>query len=131
MIDGKFPDYQRVIPVDGNKVMEVERDILKQSMSRIAILSNEKYRGIRLSLTPGNLSIQANNPDQEEAEEELPVSYQDSDMEIGFNVTYLIDVLNVLNSEKVQIKLKDSNSSAIISDSADDSSLYVVMPMRL
>ncbi len=131
LIDGKFPDYQRVIPVDGNKTMEVERDVLKQSMSRIAILSNEKYRGIRLTLSSGNLSIQANNPDQEEAEEELQVSYDETEMEIGFNVTYLIDVLNVLDSEKVQIKLKDSNSSAIINDSEDSSSLYVVMPMRL
>ena len=131
LIDGKFPDYQRVIPVDGNKIMEVNRETLKQSMSRIASLSNEKYRGIRLTLSSGNLSIQANNPDQEEAEEELQVDYTESDMEIGFNVTYLIDVLNVLNSEKVQIKLKDSNSSAIISDSQDDTSLYVVMPMRL
>jgi DNA polymerase-3 subunit beta len=131
LIDGKFPDYQRVIPVDGNKTMQVNRETLKESMSRIAILSNEKYRGIRLTLSSGNLSIQANNPDQEEAEEELQVEYTESDMEIGFNVTYLIDVLNVLNSEKVQIKLKDSNSSAIISDSQDDSSLYVVMPMRL
>jgi DNA polymerase-3 subunit beta len=131
LIDGKFPDYQRVIPVDGNKTMEVERDTLKQSMSRIAILSNEKYRGIRLTLSSGNLSIQANNPDQEEAEEELQVNYDEAEMEIGFNVTYLIDVLNVLNSEKVQIKLKDSNSSAIMSDSKDSSSLYVVMPMRL
>ena len=131
LIDGKFPDYQRVIPVDGNKIMQVERETLKQAMSRIAILSNEKYRGIRLTLTPGNLSIQANNPDQEEAEEELQVEYDEADMEIGFNVTYLIDVLNVLGSEKVQIKLKDSNSSAIMSDSEDESSLYVVMPMRL
>jgi len=131
LIDGKFPDYQRVIPVDGNKIMEVNRETLKGSMSRIAILSNEKYRGIRLTLSSGNLSIQANNPDQEEAEEELQVDYAESDMEIGFNVTYLIDVLNVLNSEKVRIKLKDSNSSAIITDSHDDSSLYVVMPMRL
>ena len=131
LIDGKFPDYKRVIPVDGNKIMEVDREVLKQSMSRIAILSNEKYRGIRLTLSAGNLSIQANNPDQEEAEEELSVVYDESDMEIGFNVTYIIDVLNVLNSEKVQIKLKDSNSSCIISDSEDSSSLYVVMPMRL
>ena len=131
LIDGKFPDYQRVIPVDGNKTMEVNREVLKDAMSRIAILSNEKYRGIRLILSSGNLSIQANNPDQEEAEEELQVDYTEADMEIGFNVTYIIDVLNVLDSEKVQIKLKDSNSSAIISDSQDDSSLYVVMPMRL
>jgi len=131
LIDGKFPDYQRVIPVDGNKIMLVERETLKHAMSRIAILSNEKYRGIRLTFSPGNLSIQANNPDQEEAEEELQVDYSEADMEIGFNVTYLIDVLNVLGSEKVQVKLKDSNSSAIISDSEDESSLYVVMPMRL
>ena len=131
LIDGKFPDYQRVIPVDGNKTMEVEREVLKQALGRISILSNEKYRGIRLSLTNGNLAIQANNPDQEEAEEELPVDYTEAEMEIGFNVTYLIDVLNVLNSDKVQVKLKDSNSSAIISDSEDESSLYVVMPMRL
>jgi DNA polymerase-3 subunit beta len=131
LIDGKFPDYQRVIPVDGNKTMEVDRETLKQAMSRIAILSNEKYRGIRLALSSGNLSIQANNPDQEEAEEELQIDYDETNVEIGFNVTYLIDVLNVISSDKVQIKLKDSNSSAIISDSEDDSSLYVVMPMRL
>jgi DNA polymerase-3 subunit beta len=131
LIDGKFPDYQRVIPVDGNKTLQVERETLKQAMSRIAILSNEKYRGIRLTLATGNLSIQANNPDQEEAEEELQVDYDEGDMEIGFNVTYLIDVLNVLGSDTVQLKLKDSNSSAILSDSQDESSLYVVMPMRL
>jgi DNA polymerase-3 subunit beta len=100
-------------------------------MNRIAILSNEKYRGIRLTLAPGNLAIQANNPDQEEAEEELSVDYDESEIEIGFNVTYLIDVLNVLHSEDVDIKLKDANSSCIISDSEDSSSLYVVMPMRL
>jgi len=131
LIDGKFPDYQRVIPVDGNRTLEVDRETLKQAMSRIAILSNEKYRGIRLTLSKDNLAIQANNPDQEEAEEELQVNYDEGDMEIGFNVTYLIDVLNVIDSENVQIKLKDANSSCIISDSQDSSSLYVVMPMRL
>ena len=131
LIDGKFPDYNRVIPADGNKTLSVDREFLKKSMNRIAILSNEKYRGIRLSLTAGNLSIQANNPDQEEAEEELTVDYDEGDMEIGFNVTYLIDVLTVLQCEKVNIKLKDANSSCIISDSEDSSSLYVVMPMRL
>jgi DNA polymerase-3 subunit beta len=131
LIDGKFPDYNRVIPTDSNKLMTVSRQLLKQSMSRISILSNEKYRGIRLTLTTGNLAIQANNPDQEEAEEELEVNYSESEVEIGFNVTYIIDVLNVLTSEEVQVKLKDSNSSCIISDSYDPSSLYVVMPMRL
>jgi len=131
LIDGKFPDYNRVIPVDGNKTLKVNRESLKRSMNRIAILSNEKYRGIRLTLAPGNLAIQANNPDQEEAEEELSVDYDEAEIEIGFNVTYLIDVLNVLQSEDVDIKLKDANSSCIISDSEDSSSLYVVMPMRL
>jgi DNA polymerase-3 subunit beta len=131
LIDGKFPDYNRVIPVDGNKILKVNRESLKRSMNRIAILSNEKYRGIRLTLAPGNLAIQANNPDQEEAEEELSVDYDESEIEIGFNVTYLIDVLNVLHSEDVDIKLKDANSSCIISDGEDSSSLYVVMPMRL
>lgn len=131
LIDGKFPDYNRVIPVDGNKTMEVDRDLLKQAMSRISILSNEKYRGIRLVLDTDNLLIQANNPDQEEAEEEVAVSYPESALEIGFNVTYLIDVLNVLESEKVQLKFKDSNSSCIIQSSENSGSLYVVMPMRL
>ncbi len=131
LIDGKFPDYNRVIPVDGNKMLKVNRESLKRSMNRIAILSNEKYRGIRLTLAPGNLAIQANNPDQEEAEEELSVDYDEAEIEIGFNVTYLVDVLNVLQSEDVDIKLKDANSSCIISDSEDLSSLYVVMPMRL
>jgi DNA polymerase-3 subunit beta len=131
LIDGKFPDYNRVIPVDGNKIMSVDRESLKRSMSRISILSNEKYRGIRLTLSAGNLAIQANNPDQEEAEEELAVNYDETEIEIGFNVTYLIDVLSVLNSEEVQVKLKDANSSCIVSDASDPSSLYVVMPMRL
>jgi DNA polymerase-3 subunit beta len=129
LIDGKFPDYKRVIPIDGT--LKVNRETLKQTLSRIAILSNEKYRGIRLTLLSGSISIQANNPDQEEAEEELSVNYDEGEMEIGFNVTYIIDVLNVIDSEDVQIKLKDSNSSCIISDSKDSSSLYVVMPMRL
>ena len=131
LIDGKFPDYNRVIPVDGNKLMTVNRELLKKALTRISILSNEKYRGIRLTLTAGNLAIQANNPDQEEAEEELSVNYVETEIEIGFNVTYIIDILNVLTSEDVQIRLKDSNSSCIVSDVTDPSSLYVVMPMRL
>jgi DNA polymerase-3 subunit beta len=131
LIDGKFPDYNRVIPVDGNKLMTVNRELLKKALTRISILSNEKYRGIRLTLTTGNLAIQANNPDQEEAEEELSVDYDETEIEIGFNVTYIIDILNVLTSENVQFKLKDSNSSCIVSDVSDPTSLYVVMPMRL
>jgi DNA polymerase III subunit beta len=131
LIDGKFPDYNRVIPLDGNKTLSVNRDLLKQSLHRISILSNEKYRGIRLSLDENNLSIQANNPDREEAEEEITVDYKETSMEIGFNVTYLLDVLSVLDSEDVLIKLKDSNSSCVITAPESDNFRYVVMPMRL
>ncbi len=131
LIDGKYPDYNRVIPVDGNKTMTVNRELLKQSLHRISILSNEKYRGIRLIFSENNLSIQANNPDQEEAEEEITVDYKEANIEIGFNVTYLLDVFSVLDSENVEIKLKDSNSSCIITSPESDYFRYVVMPMRL
>lgn len=131
LIDGKFPDYNRVIPVDGNKTLSVDRDLLKQSLHRISILSNEKYRGIRLTLGNNNLSIQANNPDREEAEEEITVDFDESTLEIGFNVTYLLDVLSVLDSKEVLIKLKDSNSSCVITTPNSEQFRYVVMPMRL
>lgn len=131
LIDGKFPDYNRVIPLDGNKLLRVNRELLKQSLHRISILSNEKYRGIRLTLDKNNLLIQANNPDQEEAEEEVTVDYDEMQIEIGFNVTYLLDVLSVLDSEDVVVKLKDSNSSCIITSSETELFRYVVMPMRL
>ena len=131
LIDGKYPDYNRVIPVDGNKVMTVNRETLKSALQRISILSNEKYRGIRLTFSENNLSIQANNPDHEEAEEEISVNYNESPIEIGFNVTYLLDVFSVLDSEEIQIKLKDSNSSCIITSTESENFRYVVMPMRL
>ncbi|MBT3202873.1 MAG: DNA polymerase III subunit beta [Gammaproteobacteria bacterium] len=131
LIDGKYPDYNRVIPVDGNKKMTVNRELLKQSLHRISILSNEKYRGIRLIFSENNLSIQANNPDQEEAEEEITVQYNETNIEIGFNVTYLLDVFSVLDSEDIAINLKDANSSCIITSTETDQFRYVVMPMRL
>ena len=138
LIDGRFPDYTRVIPVDSDCLLNINRETLKCAMTRISILSNEKYRGVRLVLSNDNLLIQANNPEREEAEEELAVSYSDAGMEIGFNATYFLDVLNVLDSEEILIKLKDTNSSCIISkgknkktDDEKVSSLYVIMPMRL
>ncbi|MCP4075020.1 MAG: DNA polymerase III subunit beta [Gammaproteobacteria bacterium] len=131
LIDGKYPDYNRVIPVDGNKKMTVNRELLKQSLHRISILSNEKYRGIRLIFSENNLSIQANNPDQEEAEEEITVQYNEANIEIGFNVTYLLDVFSVLDSEEIEINLKDANSSCIITSTESNLFRYVVMPMRL
>ena len=131
LVDGRFPDYRRVLPKDGDKNIQSSKGVLKNAFSRASILSNEKFRGVRLNLSNGELKITANNPEQEEAEEIVDVDYQGEDLEIGFNVAYLIDVLNSLHSEQVKITLADSNSSALIEDATDDSALYVIMPMRL
>ncbi|TWI57672.1 DNA polymerase-3 subunit beta [Pseudomonas duriflava] len=131
LVDGKFPDYERVLPRNGDKVLTGERQLLREAFSRTAILSNEKYRGIRLQLVTGQLKIQANNPEQEEAEEELQVDYAGSDLEIGFNVSYLLDVLGVMTTDQVRITLSDSNSSALVQEAGNDESSYVIMPMRL
>ena len=131
LVDGRFPDYRRVLPQDGDKEIIASKAVLKDAFSRAAILSNEKFRGVRLNLSSGELKITANNPEQEEAEEIVDVNYQGDDLEIGFNVAYLIDVLNSLGSDDVKISLSDSNASALIEDAADDAALYVIMPMRL
>ncbi|MDG1292555.1 MAG: DNA polymerase III subunit beta [Pseudomonadales bacterium] len=132
LVDGKFPDYERVLPKGGNKIVSAERSELKSALSRSAILSNEKFRGIRFTLSDGMVGIQANNPEQEEAHEEVSVSYQGDSVEMGFNVSYLIDVLGALRSDQVTMTLSDSNSSALVQDGdTDNNALYVVMPMRL
>ena len=131
LIDGKFPDYERVLPRGSTKTVLGSRAELKQAFARTAILSNEKYRGIRLLLSSGNLQIVANNPEQEEAEEIVAVDYEGDSLEIGFNVSYIIDVLNNIKTDTVKIMLADSNSSALIEGYDDASSLYVVMPMKL
>ncbi len=131
LVDGKFPDYQRVIPRNGNKFVLGDRQELRQVLSRIAILSNEKYRGVRLLLSSGFLQVMANNPEQEEAEETVAVDYEGESLEIGFNVNYLIDSLSILNSETVRFTLSDANSSALIEGVDESDSLYVVMPMRM
>ncbi|AFU99645.1 DNA polymerase III subunit beta [Simiduia agarivorans] len=131
LVDGKFPDYERVLPKGGSRVIIGVREELKQAFGRTAILSNEKYRGVRLQLEAGQLTIVANNPEQEEAEETVTVDYTGESMEIGFNVSYLLDVTNVLNTENVKITLADSNSSALLEAPENGDSAYVVMPMRL
>ena len=131
LVDGKFPDYNRVLPKGGDKNVIAGREQLRDSLNRTAILSNEKFRGIRLILSNDELKIIANNPEQEEAEETVPVEYKGDSLEIGFNVVYLVDVLNVLNSDNVQIIVSDPNSSALVQSSEDSSATYVVMPMRL
>lgn len=131
LVDGKFPDYERVLPKGGDKLVVGDRQALREAFSRTAILSNEKYRGIRLLLASGTLKIQANNPEQEEAEEEVAVDYTGPGLEIGFNVSYLLDVLGVMTTDQVRLILSDSNSSALVQEAENDESAYVVMPMRL
>ncbi len=131
LVDGKFPDYDRVLPKGGTKHVDAPRDALRQALGRAAILSNEKYRGVRIVLSENQMQILANNPEQEESEETIAVSYKGPGLEIGFNVSYLQDVTSVLTGEQVRLTLSDSNSSALIEGAGDGSSLYVVMPMRL
>jgi DNA polymerase-3 subunit beta len=131
LVDGKFPDYNRVLPKSGNKVVLGDCQALRQGFSRASILSNEKYRGVRVVLTSGEMKIFANNPEQEEAEEVVAVDYQGEDLEMGFNVSYLIDVLSTLRSSQAKITLLDANSSALIESSDESNAMYVVMPMKL
>jgi len=131
LIDGRFPDYNRVMPTDGNNVITADRDQLRQALLRASILSNEKYRGIRLVLGKNLIKLQAQNPDQEEADVELEVVYSGDDIEIGFNVNYMLDVLNVTNSDMVQAALRDSNSSFLLTYPDQADCKYVIMPMRL
>jgi DNA polymerase-3 subunit beta len=131
LVDGKFPDYDRVLPKGSNKEVVAERELLKQALARAAILSNEKYRGIRMQFNAGDLRIVANNPEQEEAEDVVAIEYDGETLEIGFNVSYLLDIMNVVQGPKVKFSLLDANSSALVEDYDDGNSLYVVMPMRL
>lgn len=131
LVDGRFPDYRRVMPQSSNKTLETSCDELRQALSRAAILSNEKFRGVRVNLAGSQMCITANNPEQEEAEELLDVNYQGDELEIGFNVSYVLDVLNVLKCDQVRISMTDATASALIEDCANDEAMYVVMPIRL
>lgn len=131
LVEGKFPNYMQVIPKGGDKIVFGERAELKSAFGRTAILSNEKYRGVRLLIESGQLTLVANNPEQEEAEDHVSVDYSGDSLEVGFNISYLQDVVNVLASDKVKITLSDANSSALLQDAEDESASYVVMPMRL
>ena len=131
LIDGRFPDYEAVIPIGADREVKVNRESLRASLQRAAILSNEKYRGIRVEVSPGNLKISAHNPEQEEAQEEIEADTTVSDLAIGFNVNYLLDALSALRDEEVIIQLRDSNSSALVRESSSEKSRHVVMPLRL
>ena len=131
LIDGRFPDYRRVIPTAESSPMTGDREVLKQALHRAAILSNEKYRGIRLDVKGNRIRILAHNPEQEEAEEEVTMKYSGEDLEIGFNVNYLLDALSAVDGDQVEVGLIDSNSSCLITEPGSTSCKYVVMPMRL
>lgn len=131
LIDGRFPEYGRVIPNDPPKKVHADRELLRGALQRAAILSNEKYRGIRLSLRANTLVLQAHNPEQEEAEEELEVVYAGEEVEIGFNVNYLLDALAAVDGNEVELGLTDANNSCLLSVPGVATTKYVVMPMRL
>ncbi|MCI0505279.1 MAG: DNA polymerase III subunit beta [Gammaproteobacteria bacterium] len=132
LVDGQFPDYERVIPKHGNKEVITNRELLRSALVRTSILSNEKYRGIRIRLQPGLLQAQAHNPEMEEAEEEVEVSYQGDNLEIGFNVNYLMEALAAIPGESVKMIYADPNSSCLILPVNENVGCkYVVMPMRL
>ncbi len=131
LVDGRFPDYRRVLPRGGDKQVIANREWLRSALSRVSILSNEKFRGVRLNLASGELKISANNPEQEQAEEVVEVNYQGDDLEIGFNVSYILDVLNTIKTDDVLFTLSDTNSSALIEGTGEADAMYVVMPMRL
>jgi DNA polymerase III subunit beta len=132
LIDGRFPDYDRVIPKNHPHSMVADRDALREALGRASILSNEKYRGVRLEVESGKVVIQAHNPEQEEAEEELEVQYNGTGtLEIGFNVNYLMEALSAVDATQVEIALNDTNSSCLIQAPGETQSQFVVMPMRL
>ncbi|MFT7131862.1 MAG: DNA polymerase-3 subunit beta [Cyclobacteriaceae bacterium] len=131
LIDGSYPDYERAIPVGGDKIVLVDRREFKDALTRTAILANEVYRNVRLMLIPGSLTIQANNPLHEEAEERVAVDYQGDDVEIGFNVGYVIDALSVIDSEQVQVILSDGHSPMLLMAPGNSQSRFVVSPMML
>ncbi|MBD3646586.1 MAG: DNA polymerase III subunit beta, partial [Pseudomonadales bacterium] len=131
LIDGAYPDYGRAIPSAGDKVLMGDRREIREALSRTAILSNEMYRNVRLMIEPDKLEMHANNPLQEEAEETISVDYNGGDLEIGFNVGYLIEALSAMAGDKVRMVFSDSKSAALISDPEDDKSLYVISPMML
>lgn len=131
LIDGKFPDYRRVIPRGGDKVATLAHDAFKQTLQRVAILSNEKLRGVFLTFNADVLQLKANNPEQDEAVEDFAMQYQGDTLEMSFNAQYLLDVVNVLDGDDVQMQMSESNQSVLIQDPNQIAQTYVVMPMRV
>ena len=131
LVEGKFPDYNRVIPKNHKNIITIGRTALLATLQRTAILTSEKFKGVRLNIEPGTLRVAANNAEQEEAVDELDIDYAGDAIEIGFNVTYLIDALSNMDQEMVRVELSDANSSALLTIPDNNGFKYVVMPMRI
>jgi len=131
LVEGKFPDYNRVIPKNHKNSVTLGRTTLLASLQRTAILTSDKFKGVRLNIEPGTLRIASSNAEQEEAQDEVDIDYGGDAIEIGFNVTYLIDALSNMNQDMVTLELADSNSSALFTIPENASFKYVVMPMRI
>lgn len=131
LIDGRFPDYEAVIPIGADKEVHIAREALRGALQRAAILSNEKYRGVKLDVSPNKLRIVAHNPEQEEAVEEVEARTGVNELSVGFNVNYLQDALNALVGEEVLLCLRDANSSCLLRIPGSESSRHVIMPLRL
>ena len=131
LIEGRFPEYQRVLPEQEGDLARMDKALFKQALGRVSILCNEKFKGVRLILDSDSLVIQAHNPEQEQAEDEIEIQYSGEKHEVGFNVQYLLDVLNALETEAVDFYIRDGNSSVLILPAEEADSRYVVMPMRL
>jgi DNA polymerase-3 subunit beta len=131
LIDGRFPDYEAVIPLGADKVITVDRDVIRQALSRAAILSNEKYRGVKMEVAPGMLRVIAHNPEQEEAMEEIEADTEVAQLGVGFNVNYLLDALGAIEGDRVRIRLRDGASSALVESLTESGNRHVVMPLRL
>ncbi|MGA0587847.1 DNA polymerase III subunit beta [Dyella sp. KRB-257] len=131
LIDGRFPEYEAVIPLGADKCATLDREVLRGALQRAAILSNEKYRGVKLELSPGKLRIVAHNPEQEEAVEELEADTAVSDLAVGFNVGYLLDALAALRGDRARLNLRDAQSSCLVQEDDNEQSRHVIMPLRL
>ncbi len=131
LVEGKFPDYNRVLPKGYKNSFTVSRDALQRSLQRAAIMTSDKFKGVRCVVAPGSMKISSTNAEQEEAVEELEINYDGDTVDIGFNVTYLLDVLANIKSDQITLALGDANSSALISVPDNEGFKYVVMPMRI
>lgn len=131
LIDGRFPDFKNVVPEESKHTFNIDKQAFKAALLRVSILSNEKYKGIRLDLSNQGMTINANNPEQDEAEEEVLIDYSGDEMSMGFNSSYLMDALNVIESDEVKVSFTDTNSSCLLENPKDDSSRFVIMPMRI